>query len=196
MEAKLDELLRAVEQARADFIGIEHLTEDEIEEIRTRLEKKTGGKATSRRPITPWIVCFPGASHRPLIDGRSLFTTLSKPWKDRMAEGVTMSLTVLALNATLKPSATSEPSSTEKLLDLILREFASQGIKAETIRLADHDIAGRQFRRGRRRCLAGHSGKDTEGRYPAHGNTDLAWPTFKRLQESAGAHGCISGGNR
>ncbi|AUC13150.1 NADPH-dependent oxidoreductase [Rhizobium sp. Y9] len=51
-----------------------------------------------------------------------------------------MSLTVLALNATLKPSATSEPSSTEKLLDLILREFASQDIKAETIRLADHDI--------------------------------------------------------
>ena len=51
-----------------------------------------------------------------------------------------MSLTVLALNATLKPSATSEPSSTEKLLDLILREFARQDIKAETSRLADHDI--------------------------------------------------------
>jgi len=42
MEAKLDELLRAVEQARADFIGIEHLTDGEIEKIRARLEKDTG----------------------------------------------------------------------------------------------------------------------------------------------------------
>ena len=42
MEAKLDELLRAVEQARGDFIGIEHLTENEIEEIRARLEKENG----------------------------------------------------------------------------------------------------------------------------------------------------------
>lgn len=42
MEAKLDELLRAVEQARADFIGIEHLTDHEIEKIRARLEKENG----------------------------------------------------------------------------------------------------------------------------------------------------------
>lgn len=42
MEAKLDELLRAVEKARADFIGIEHLTEEEIEDIRARLERENG----------------------------------------------------------------------------------------------------------------------------------------------------------
>ncbi len=42
MEAKLDELLRAVEQARSDFIGIEHLTEEEIEKIRARLERESG----------------------------------------------------------------------------------------------------------------------------------------------------------
>lgn len=50
MEAKLDELLRAVEQARADFIGIEHLTEEEIEDIRARLEKDSGGKTDKPPP--------------------------------------------------------------------------------------------------------------------------------------------------
>src|SRR4051812_32176246 len=48
MQAKLDELLRAVEQAREQFIGIEHLTDKEIEEIRARLEREVGreeGKA-------------------------------------------------------------------------------------------------------------------------------------------------------
>src|ERR1700712_1139002 len=38
MQAKLDELLRAVEDAREEFIGIEHLTDQEIEEIRRKLE--------------------------------------------------------------------------------------------------------------------------------------------------------------
>lgn len=42
MQAKLDELLRAVESARNDFIGIEHLTDVEIEEIRSSLEKEEG----------------------------------------------------------------------------------------------------------------------------------------------------------
>ncbi|MDP9857611.1 low affinity iron permease family protein [Agrobacterium sp. CCNWLW71] len=50
MEAKLDELLRAVEQARADFIGIEHLTEEEIEDIRARLEKENGSKGEKPSP--------------------------------------------------------------------------------------------------------------------------------------------------
>lgn len=50
MEAKLDELLRAVEQARADFIGIEHLTEEEIEEIRARLEKENGPESDKPSP--------------------------------------------------------------------------------------------------------------------------------------------------
>ena len=40
MQAKLDELIRAVEQARGQFIGIEHRTDKEIQEIRTELEKE------------------------------------------------------------------------------------------------------------------------------------------------------------
>ena len=42
MQAKLDELLRAVAKARADFIGIEHLTDAQIEQIRDALERETG----------------------------------------------------------------------------------------------------------------------------------------------------------
>src|SRR5256885_7863153 len=39
MQAKLDELLRAVDKAREQFIGIEHLTDEQIELVRTALEK-------------------------------------------------------------------------------------------------------------------------------------------------------------
>ncbi|MDB5720565.1 MAG: hypothetical protein JWP15_1183 [Alphaproteobacteria bacterium] len=42
MQAKLDELLRALDQAREQFIGIEHLTEQQIETIRSRLEDEVG----------------------------------------------------------------------------------------------------------------------------------------------------------
>ena len=42
MQAKLDELLRAVDKAREQFIGIEHLTDKQIEEIRDRLEREVG----------------------------------------------------------------------------------------------------------------------------------------------------------
>ena len=40
MQAKLDELLRAVSKARDQFIGVEHLTEREIEMIRRALERE------------------------------------------------------------------------------------------------------------------------------------------------------------
>ena len=40
MQAKLDELIRAVEDARGQFIGIEHRTDKEIQEIRTLLEEE------------------------------------------------------------------------------------------------------------------------------------------------------------
>ncbi|HMI19323.1 MAG TPA: low affinity iron permease family protein [Sphingomonas sp.] len=40
MQAKLDELIRAVSEARGQFIGIEHRTDKEIQEIRTLLEKE------------------------------------------------------------------------------------------------------------------------------------------------------------
>ena len=44
MQAKLDEPLRAVARARGEFIGIEHLTDKQIEDIRSALEKETTGK--------------------------------------------------------------------------------------------------------------------------------------------------------
>ena len=39
MQAKLDELLRAVDKAREQFIGIEHFTDTQIELVRTALER-------------------------------------------------------------------------------------------------------------------------------------------------------------
>jgi low affinity Fe/Cu permease len=48
MQAKLDEVIRAVDSAREQFIGIEHLTDKQIEEIRCALEREVGrdsGKA-------------------------------------------------------------------------------------------------------------------------------------------------------
>jgi len=42
IQAKLDELIRAVSHARNEFIGIEHLTETELEEVRTVLERVAG----------------------------------------------------------------------------------------------------------------------------------------------------------
>ena len=43
IQAKLDELLRAVADARNDFIGIEHLTEKELDEIRSEVERDACG---------------------------------------------------------------------------------------------------------------------------------------------------------
>ncbi|UAK23909.1 low affinity iron permease family protein [Sphingomonas nostoxanthinifaciens] len=40
MQAKLDELIRAVDDARGQFIGIEHKTDHEIQQIRADLEKE------------------------------------------------------------------------------------------------------------------------------------------------------------
>ncbi len=50
MQAKLDELLRAVPKARPEFIGIEHLCDREVEEIRDYLEQEVEGSA--RNPKT------------------------------------------------------------------------------------------------------------------------------------------------
>lgn len=53
MQAKLDELLRAVDSARNQFIGIEHLTEAELEAIKVELER-LGEDSTGRHlPIEP-----------------------------------------------------------------------------------------------------------------------------------------------
>lgn len=43
MQAKLDELLRSVEKARPGFIGIEHLTDAQIEKLRDALEEEVRG---------------------------------------------------------------------------------------------------------------------------------------------------------
>jgi low affinity Fe/Cu permease len=58
MQAKLDELLRAVDKAREQFIGIEHLTDQQIELVRTALERhaqqlkeKQGKKRTTEDTV-------------------------------------------------------------------------------------------------------------------------------------------------
>lgn len=51
-----------------------------------------------------------------------------------------MALKVLALNATLKASSSSEKSSTAKMLELIADELEKFDATTETVWLADHDI--------------------------------------------------------
>jgi low affinity Fe/Cu permease len=58
MQAKLDELLRAVDKAREQFIGIEHLTDEQIELVRAALERhaaqlkeKQGKKRTTEDTV-------------------------------------------------------------------------------------------------------------------------------------------------
>ena len=43
MQAKLDEIIRALSEARNEFIGIEHKTDHEIEAIRKAIETECGG---------------------------------------------------------------------------------------------------------------------------------------------------------
>ena len=50
MQAKLDELLRAVDKARGHFIGIEHLTDHQIEEIRRALEREERMERDGKEP--------------------------------------------------------------------------------------------------------------------------------------------------
>lgn len=49
-------------------------------------------------------------------------------------------LTALALNGTLKRSQGKETSSTDRMIDLLLKALEEDGIKGETVRLADHSI--------------------------------------------------------
>lgn len=53
MQAKLDELIRAIDKARGAFVGIEHLTDAQICEIRDALEKDMAdadGKEATTKP--------------------------------------------------------------------------------------------------------------------------------------------------
>ncbi|WP_340266033.1 low affinity iron permease family protein [Sphingobium mellinum] len=45
LQAKLDEVIRALGPAREQFIGIEHRTSSEVEDIRAALEKEVGCEA-------------------------------------------------------------------------------------------------------------------------------------------------------
>ena len=55
MQAKLDELIRAIPKARGQFIGIEHLSDREVETIRAALEEEAsreeGKDRTSGRSV-------------------------------------------------------------------------------------------------------------------------------------------------
>ncbi len=44
LQAKLDELIRAVDNARDDFIGIEHFTDNQLEQIRAAIEAEVREK--------------------------------------------------------------------------------------------------------------------------------------------------------
>ena len=51
MQAKLDELIRAVDKGRNRFIGIEHETDTEIEQIRAEVESECGDDAVTEDQI-------------------------------------------------------------------------------------------------------------------------------------------------
>jgi low affinity Fe/Cu permease len=55
MQAKLDEILRALDKARAEFVGIEHLTDAQIEAIREALEKDIRNDAGKDRTTAPTV---------------------------------------------------------------------------------------------------------------------------------------------
>ena len=55
IQAKLDELIRAVGHARNEFIGIEHLSEAELNAIRVALERAGGDEAVRHAAIVRLI---------------------------------------------------------------------------------------------------------------------------------------------
>ena len=55
IQAKLDELIRAVGHARNEFIGIEHLSEGELISIREALERGSGDEEARHRAVARLI---------------------------------------------------------------------------------------------------------------------------------------------
>jgi low affinity Fe/Cu permease len=49
IQAKLDELIRSAQQARNEFVGIEHLADSEIERIRSELEREVAANGAGHR---------------------------------------------------------------------------------------------------------------------------------------------------
>jgi low affinity Fe/Cu permease len=59
IQAKLDELIRATGEARNDFIGIEHLTDAQLNEIRAALEREAqarGDEGAARHAIVDRLI--------------------------------------------------------------------------------------------------------------------------------------------
>ena len=52
IQAKLDEILRALDKARTEFVGIEHLTDHQLSALRTALEKEVGQLPKGREATT------------------------------------------------------------------------------------------------------------------------------------------------
>jgi len=52
IQAKLDEILRALDKARTEFVGIEHLTDNQLAALRTALEKEVGQLPKGREATT------------------------------------------------------------------------------------------------------------------------------------------------
>jgi low affinity Fe/Cu permease len=52
IQAKLDEILRALDTARTEFVGIEHLTDHQLSALRTALEKEVGQLPKGRETTT------------------------------------------------------------------------------------------------------------------------------------------------
>jgi low affinity Fe/Cu permease len=56
IQAKLDELIRATEAARNEFVGLEHLTEEEVEAVRKQCESDAGEAERGERDMTPSLL--------------------------------------------------------------------------------------------------------------------------------------------
>ena len=55
MQAKLDEILRALDKARPEFVGIEHLTDAQITAIRDALESDIRNETTNGKSAAPTV---------------------------------------------------------------------------------------------------------------------------------------------
>lgn len=56
LQAKLDEVIRAIDKARNEFIGIEHLSEKQLLDIRDRLEREFGESDPARHEAIEAVI--------------------------------------------------------------------------------------------------------------------------------------------
>lgn len=55
MQAKLDEIIRALDKARVEFVGIEHLTDAQIAKIREALEEDIKNEDGKQKTAAPTV---------------------------------------------------------------------------------------------------------------------------------------------